>query len=140
MGYSVPENVVNTIGVPQRVVNVVQTALLAVLILHPIAASFSFLAFISSIFLASHALAIFSLILSIITAVLSSVVLAIDLALVIVAQHEVKNLRDFHFKVSFGNGVWMILTAVVLVWGAVITLSARSCYCMGVDRYALERP
>ncbi|KAF9529795.1 hypothetical protein CPB83DRAFT_852198 [Crepidotus variabilis] len=135
LGYDVPEYLTNIVGISQDVVKAVEKALLVVLVLHPIAAGISLLAFMTSAFLGSHAFAIFSLILTIITALLTSVVLAIDLALVIVAQNQVKNLQNFHFAVQFGNGVWMILTAVVLVWGAVITLSARACYCMGVRRH-----
>lgn len=67
---------------------------------------------------------------------MSSIVLAIDIALVVVADSKVKNMGDLRVKVSFGNAVWMILVAVALTWGAVISLSARACYCLGVRRYA----
>lgn len=136
MGYDVPQSLTDIMGISREVVQVVQHALLAVLILHPITAGFATASFITSLFLASHAFAIFSLVLTIITAILSSILFAIDLALVIVARNRVKTLQGIHLDVWFGNGVWLILVSVILTWAAVITLSARACLCMGVRRWA----
>lgn len=135
LGYDIPDYISDIAGVPRQIVQVVQHALLAVLVLHPIAAGFATVSFLSSVFLASHAFSIFSLILAIITAILTSVVFAIDVSLVAIAEDQVDDLSNFHFDVLFGNGVWMVLVAVAFSWAAVISLSARACYCLGVRRY-----
>jgi lysylphosphatidylglycerol synthetase-like protein (DUF2156 family) len=135
LGYDVPEYFSAALKVSQSLVQAVEKGLLAILILHPIAAGLATASFLTSLFLASHAFSIFSLILTIITAVLSSVLFVIDLVLVLVANANVKNLRDLKVSVSFGNAVWLILVAVVFCWAAVITLSARACFCMGVRKH-----
>jgi len=136
LGYDVPDQFAEAIKVSPAIIQVVQKGLIAILILHPIAAGLATLSFISSLFLTSHAFSIVSLIITIVTALVSSIVLAVDIALVVVADSRVENLGDLRVNVSFGNAVWMILVAVALTWGAVISLSARACYCLGVRRYA----
>jgi len=132
LGYTVPDYFSAAIGISPEIIQVVEVGVIAILVLHPITAGLSTLSFLTSLFLASHAFSIFSLILTIITAVLSSLLLAIDIALVAIAQAKVKTLTTIHVDVAFGNAVWMVLVAVVFSWGGVITLSARACYCMGV--------
>lgn len=86
-------------------------------------------------FLASHSFTIASLVFAIITALLSTIVFAIDLAVVIVVKNQLPNLgSSIKLAADFGNGVWMVLTAVILTWAAVILLSARACYCCGIRR------
>ena len=45
---------------------------------------------------------------ALLTALVSSVTLAADLALIIVAKSKVKDLTIAQFEVNFGNGVWMV--------------------------------
>jgi len=132
LGYEVPEDILALTDISPDIVNDVLQVLLVVLILHPIAAGLSFITLISSLFLASHSLSILSLVLAIITALVSSVVSAIDLALVIVAKSKVTTVEPLQFAIQWGNAPWMGLAAVILTWLAVITLSARACYCFGV--------
>ncbi|CAA7258977.1 unnamed protein product [Cyclocybe aegerita] len=139
LGYDVPEYISDAVGIDHQIVETVEQALLFVLVLHPIAAGLTLFSFIFSLFLYSHAFSIFTLILTLVTALVSSVVLGIDLALVIVAKNQVENLEAFSFEVVFGNGVWMILAAVIFVWLAVMLLSARACYCLGVHPYPGEK-
>jgi hypothetical protein len=105
-----------------------------VLVLHPIAAGLVFLAAFASLFLGSHAFSIFVLVLTIIAAILATVVLGVDLALVLTAKNQLADLNRFDVEIVFGNGIWMMVVAVALVWLAVILLSARACYCCGVRR------
>ena len=121
-------------GVSPETVTVIEDALIVVLVLHPVVAGLAFLSVISSLFLASHAFSIFTLILTIITALVASVSMAIDLALVLVARNRLSTLGTFSIAIEFGNGVWMIVTGVILTWIAVVLLSARACYCLGVRR------
>jgi hypothetical protein len=121
-------------GISPTLAQAVEKGLLVILVLHPIAGGLATLGFIWSLFLASHPAAIFSLFIAIVTAIVASVVFAIDLALVIVARNEISSLPAFHLAVDWGNAVWMVLVAVVMTWLAVISLSARVCYCCGVRR------
>ncbi|KAF8963652.1 hypothetical protein BDZ97DRAFT_1819725 [Flammula alnicola] len=129
-----PDNVSAAVGLSSSIVTVVEEALIVVLVLHPIAAGLALLSLVLSLFLVSHAFSIFVLIVTIVNALVSSTALAIDLALVIVARNELATQQVFHFQVVFGNAIWMILGAVVGTWLAVITISARACYCFGVRR------
>lgn len=117
---------------PTSIVSAILTGLLVFLVLHLVAAGFAFVAFFSSLFLASHGLSILSLVLSIISALLTTAMFALDLALVIGAKDNVPAYTSNGFAVDFGNGVWMVLGAMICTWGAVILLSARLCHCCGV--------
>lgn len=112
-----------------------ETGLLLLLSLHLVAAGLSTTVFVLSLFLHSHVVAIIALIIAIVAAIVGSVVFAADLALVIVVKDNIDSLvSGVDFGVQFGNAVWMILTAMVMTWVAVVVLSARACYCCGVRR------
>ncbi|KDR75627.1 hypothetical protein GALMADRAFT_248189 [Galerina marginata CBS 339.88] len=140
LGYTVPSYVSADLGISQDIINVVQKALIAVLVLHPIVGGLSLLTLISSLFLASHAFSIFTLFLAVVTALAATVTFIVDLALVLVARAELNNIANIHFAVDFGPAVWMILVATIFTWLAVITLSARACYCLGVRRHPRDVP
>ncbi|KAG6864781.1 hypothetical protein C0991_007155 [Blastosporella zonata] len=135
LGYNIPQNLTDLAGVSPTIVQAVEEGLLVVLVLHPIAAGFSFLAFLAACFLGSHAFAIFALILTVLTVIVTTTVLAIDLALVIIARNKIIPAIPYQIQVLFGPGIWMILTAFVLTWIALVFLSARVCYCCGVTRW-----
>jgi hypothetical protein len=111
---------------------VVLQALTVVLVLHPVVAGLSFVGMISSFWLASHGVHIFSLIITIANTILSSVVFAIDLAINIVARNEATTLTQFTLSFTWGNGVWMSLVGVILSWIGMILLSIPVCGCCGV--------
>ncbi|KAF9486059.1 hypothetical protein BDN70DRAFT_964529 [Pholiota conissans] len=131
LGYQVPDDLAAIVNIPPTVVSVVENTLIVVLVLHPIAAGLSSVALVLSIFFTSHGFSILILIVTILTALVSSVALAIDLALVIVAKNSLAKLDSLEFAITFGNGVWMILGAVIATWFAVLTLSMKACYCLG---------
>jgi hypothetical protein len=135
LGYNVSSFIdLSEAGISPTIVTVVEDALIVVLILHPISAGLAFLAVGSSLFLASHTFSIFTLILTIITALVASVSMAVDLALVLIARNRLPTLGTFSLAIDFGNGLWMVVTGVILTWIAVVLLSARACYCLGVRR------
>ncbi|KAF8911538.1 hypothetical protein CPB84DRAFT_1842039 [Gymnopilus junonius] len=141
LGYTVPSYVATDVGISPSLISIVQKAILTILILHPIVAGLSTIAFLFSLFLASHVFSIFALIFTIITSLVATVTFAADLALVLVARQELANINGTIFlSVDFGNGVWMILTATILQWFAVVALSARACYCLGVRRHPNDNP
>jgi hypothetical protein len=137
LGYTVPADVIALAplaGISTALVDILLHAVVVLLVLHPVAAGLSFWTFINSLFLGHHAVSIVALILSVVTALLSTIVFAIDLALVLIAKSKVKSITVGHFAVDWGNAVWMVLVATILTWVAVILLSARACYCCGVRR------
>ncbi|KAF7324289.1 hypothetical protein MSAN_02527600 [Mycena sanguinolenta] len=134
LGYTVPADIIALTGVSTSIVNAVLKSLLVILVLHVVAAVLSLVTLASSLFLASHKLSILSLVFAIITAIVSSVVFAIDVAIVVVAKQQVPTLaaNGLQFAIGWGNGPWLGLVAVILTWMAVIVLSMRACYCLGV--------
>ncbi|KAF7346261.1 hypothetical protein MSAN_01853300 [Mycena sanguinolenta] len=134
LGYTVPADIIALTGVSTSIVNAVLKSLLVILVLHVVAAILSLITLASSLFLASHKLSILSLVFAIITAIVSSVVFAIDVAIVVVAKQQVPTLaaNGLQFAIGWGNGPWLGLVAVILTWAAVIVLSMRACYCLGV--------
>ncbi|PPQ81041.1 hypothetical protein CVT24_007503, partial [Panaeolus cyanescens] len=135
LGYTVPAYLSTAIAVPQPIINALQHTLLLVLILHPITAALTLIAFFFSLFLASKAFSVFTLIWLVFTALVVSASVGIDVALVLVAKREVDKLQNFDFEIVFGNAVWMAVGGLVLVWLAVVVVSARACYCCGVHPY-----
>ncbi|KAH0829097.1 hypothetical protein J3R83DRAFT_2563 [Lanmaoa asiatica] len=141
LGYTIPTTFLNDVGLSTSLASVAETALLVILSLHLVSAGLSTVVFLLSLFLHSHAVAIIALIIAIVTAIVGSVVFAVDVALVISVQNNINSLfSGADFSVQFGNGVWMILTAMVLTWVAVVMLSARACYCCGVRRPKASPP
>jgi len=137
LGYTIPQDVLTQVskaGASPDTVGILLHALVVLLVLHPVAASLSFITFINSLFLGHHVVSIIALIFSILTALVSTLTAAIDLAVVIVAEDHVKNLTVGNFNVTWGNGIWMVLVAAILTWIAAVLLSARACYCCGVRR------
>lgn len=116
-------------------------ALTVLLVLHPVVAGLSMLGMFTSLWIASHPMLIFSLIVTIINVILSTVVLAVDIALVVVAKNEVSQLTQYNLTVSFGNAVWIVLVGAIMSWVGLILLSVPVCGCCGVGRkyYAWEQ-
>ncbi|KAF5386221.1 hypothetical protein D9615_002313 [Tricholomella constricta] len=135
LGYDIALDLTTLAGVSPLLIQAVQQSLLVVLVLHPIAAGFSFIGFVFSFFLGPHGIAIFTLMIAIIAGIVGSVVLAIDLALVIIVRNKIIDEIPYHFEVLFGPGTWMVLAAVAMTWLAVLFLSARACYCCGVRKH-----
>ncbi|KAG6857741.1 hypothetical protein H0H87_004157 [Tephrocybe sp. NHM501043] len=120
LSYDIPQNPTDLAGISPSIVQAVEQGLLVVLVLHPIAAGFSFLGFITSCFLGPHGIAIFALVVTILTAIAATVVLAIDLALVIIARNNIIDEIPYSLEVVFGPGIWLVLAAVAMTWLAVI--------------------
>ncbi|THH12529.1 hypothetical protein EW146_g7613 [Bondarzewia mesenterica] len=127
LGYTISPDILALIG-NANLLTVILKGLTVLLVLHPVAAGLAFLTFfliLCTCCISPFVLWILSLLVGIVTAIVSSVVLAADLALVIVARSKVKDVTLGTFTVSFGNGVWMMVAAVALIWLCVILLSVR---------------
>jgi hypothetical protein len=117
--------------------NLILKALTILLVLHPIAAGLAFLTIlpvIASCCVFHPAPWIISLVLSVATAIMSTVVFAADLALVIVARHKLKTQHTVNITIGFGNGVWIVLVSTLFTYVAMFLLAARVCYCCGFGR------
>lgn len=135
LGYTIPTTFLSDVGLSAELADVAETGLLVLLSLHLVAAGLSTVILVLSLFLHSHAVAIIALIIAIVAAIIGSVVFAADVALVIEVKNNIDSLfSGADFSVQFGNAVWMILTAMILTWAAVVVLSVRACYCCGVRR------
>lgn len=134
IGYTVPSNLISLTGLSPVIIQVVLQGLFVVLVLHPISAGLSFITFINSLFLGSHAVSISALFFAIVTALLSTTVFVIDLVIVLVAKSRIGDIKVAHLAIDFGNAIWMVLVAVIATWTAVVLLSARACYCCGIRR------
>ncbi|KAI6152488.1 hypothetical protein BKA82DRAFT_4111644 [Pisolithus tinctorius] len=126
LGYTIPSDILSLVGLSQSVATIAEKSLLVLLVLHLVSAALSTIVFVLSLYLHSHAVAIIALITAIVTALVSSFVFAVDVS------HIDSLFLDANFSVEFGNGVWMVLVAVVMTWIAIVILSARACYCLGV--------
>ncbi|KAJ4483575.1 hypothetical protein J3R30DRAFT_3328311 [Lentinula aciculospora] len=135
LGYQnvIPSVILSEIGLSQALLDAALKGLLAVLIIHIIAAGFSLAALFASLFLASRGMTILSLVLAVITAILSTVVFAVDAVVAEVAKAKIPALTA-DLSVGVGNAVWMVLGALVASWLGVIFISARACFCCGVRR------
>ena len=80
---------------------------------------------------------VFSLVITIISAILSTVVFGIDVAIVNAARIGVKEYlgESTNISILYGREVWMSLVAVILLWIAVVSHSLVSCYCCGRVRW-----
>ncbi|CAL1711370.1 unnamed protein product [Somion occarium] len=134
LGYNIPQDLLALTGHPE-LADTVLKGLTVLLILHPVCAGLAFIGMFTSLFLASHCMSILSLLITIVTAIVSSVVLAADLALTIVAKDRVSDLTSGIVTVGWGNGVWMVVAAVACTWMSVILLSAVACRCCGYRKY-----
>ncbi|KAI0254435.1 actin cortical patch SUR7/pH-response regulator pali [Lactifluus subvellereus] len=137
LGYTIDPEIIRAVTNEPDLANLILKSITVLLVLHPIAAGLAFLTLlpvIASCCVFHAAPWNFSLVLSVATAIVSSIVFAADLALVIVARHKLKNDSAFNVTLSFGNGVWMVLVGMLFTWVAMILLSARICGCCGLGR------
>ena len=134
LGYTIPQDILNLSGYPPQLTDAVEKSLTALLVMHPVTAGLALVTLFFSLFLRSECMTVFTLIVGIITAVAGSLVLAADLAIVIVANHKLHQELGNVLVVSFEDGIWMIVAAVALSWLAVILLSAIACRCCGIRR------
>jgi SUR7/PalI family len=134
LGYTIDPEIIRAVTNEPGLANLILKTITVLLISHPIAAGLAFLTLlpvVASCCVYHPAPWIISLVLSIMSGLMSSIVFAADLALVIVARHQLKRDSAVNITIRFGNGVWMVLVGMVFTWIAMILLSARVCNCCG---------
>ncbi|OSX61580.1 hypothetical protein POSPLADRAFT_1040120 [Postia placenta MAD-698-R-SB12] len=137
LGYTIPQEILDIVGY-QSLIEAVIEGLTVLLVLHPVCAALALVSAFTSLFLESHAAAIISLIIAVLTIILGCLVFAADLALVIVGRIKVPALTAFMYKVNWGPGVWMILAAVICLWSGMVLLSVVVCQCCGVGKEYID--
>jgi len=141
LGYTIDPTFLAVVTNEPDLANLILKALTILLILHPIAACLAFITaipVIASCCVYHRATWIISLVLSVPTAIVSTIVFAADLALVIVARHKLKQQHKVNITISFGNGVWIVLVGMLFTWAALVLLSARACGCCGFGRNEMD--
>ncbi|KAL1746637.1 hypothetical protein HDZ31DRAFT_81026 [Schizophyllum fasciatum] len=132
LGYEVPTPLSDALGISTSLTEIVLRGLLVVLVLHPITCAFTFLALICALFLASHALSVLALVLSVFGALVGTTSFAFDIAIAANVKVQLDDLTEVNAAAYYGSAVWMVLVSIILTWAAVVLLSARACYCLGV--------
>lgn len=135
LGYTVPTSILSVVGLSSKLANVAETTLLTILVLHLVSAALSTVAFVLSLLHRSHLITTITFLVAIITAIVSTIAFAANVALVFGVKDNIDSLfPGTDFVVTFGNGLWMVLAAVVLAWIAIIILSAQRYYRCVVSR------
>jgi hypothetical protein len=137
LGYTIDPTYIKGVTDQPDLANLILKALTILLVLHPIAAGLAFLTalpVIVSHFVFHRAPWIISLILSIATAIISTIVFGADLALTLVARHKLSEQHTVNVTIEFGNAVWIVLVSMLFTWAALVLLSARLCGCFGFER------
>ncbi|TDL18064.1 hypothetical protein BD410DRAFT_690383, partial [Rickenella mellea] len=129
LGYDISDAFIREIGSP-GVLHAALKALSAVIILHVICCALTFFAFLSSIFVHIHALAVCACIISIVDAIFTTVICAIDIAIAAVVKSKGPSLSKNLFVGGFGPAVEMTIVATVLQWSSVILLCMVICSCL----------
>ncbi|KZT68218.1 pali-domain-containing protein [Daedalea quercina L-15889] len=137
LGYDLNQNILTEIGASALHLNTstISKATSAVLVLHPIATGFAFLALVSSLFAIhrrtgnglSRGASLITLITGSLAALLTTVVFLIDVIFVAVIRHRVRSESDGEFTLNWGNAVWMALGATIALWIALVGVSADIC-------------
>jgi len=138
LGYTIDPRFIAVVTSEPELANLILKALTILLVLHPIAAGLAFLTLIpviASCCVFHTAPWIISLVLSVATAIMSTIVFAADFALVLVARHKLREQHTVNVTISFGNGVWIVVISTFFTWVALILLAARVCHCCGLGRY-----
>jgi hypothetical protein len=137
LGYNLPPTIIAQavqFGINQSIIDLLKHTLVIVLALHPVLAGLCFIAFINALFLGSRAISILALIFSVITALLSTILFAVDMIIVTTVRKPLTNSFLGTFGVTRGNGLSMMIVAAIMTWMATVLLFARACYCCGVRR------
>lgn len=143
LGYTIDPTFIAGVTNEPDLASLILKALTILLVLHPIAAGLAFLTVLpiaASCCVFHRAPWIISLVLSIATAIMSTIVFAADLALVLVARHKLREQNTFNVTVDFGNGIWIVLVSMLFTWVALFLLSARVCGCCRFGRYYFFPP
>lgn len=136
LGYSVDDAVLQLTG-QVGLAKIALTALMGVLVLHPIACGLAFISLLASLITTWNpirSLNVISLISVILAAVSTTIVFVIDVILIPIARTKVEEATKGSLTVSFGNAAWMTLAAAVVLWFGVIGASAIACGCCGCGK------
>ena len=130
LGYTIPDAIAELTGFP-AIVDDVARALTVLLILHIVAAALAFVVEVTSLFLESHGMCIFSLVVAVLAAILGTAVFAADIAIVLIAQIKISALSEYTYAVTWGPAVWISLAGLVVLLVGMVLLCVVVCSCCG---------
>ncbi|KAF8514638.1 actin cortical patch SUR7/pH-response regulator pali [Hysterangium stoloniferum] len=134
LGYDIDPAVLALTGQAALAGRVVQI-LTGILVLHPIACGLSLIALLLAIGgIWKRWSSILGLITAIVSALLTTIVLVIDYVLIGEVRSNVGPLSGLDVEVSYGNCVWLVLVAAILLWVGIVFESMRVCNCCGFGR------
>jgi len=112
--------------------SLVSKGVIAVLVLHPIACGLCFLALLTSLVMLrptriSRGASICTLLVGLLATVVTTAVFLIDVIVVAVVRHKIKNETDGDVTLNWGNAVWMTLGATIAMWLALVGACAGIC-------------
>lgn len=123
LGFTFDQTLANALHV-SGFENLISRTLTAVLVLNPIACGLTFLALIVSLGAVrsgssgtSRVASLFALSASILAGLVTSIVF-IDIGLVATVRSKVKNDTSGDLQLNWGNAVWMVLGATLLIWAS----------------------
>jgi len=125
LGYTFDNSVATALHV-SGLENAISRTLTAVLVLHPIACGFTFLALVASLFIvrqyhgASRLASLLTLGTGLIAALLTTVVFLIDVILVAIVRDHVNHSAHGDLNFNWGNAVWMALGAAIALWASLV--------------------
>ncbi|KAF7304794.1 hypothetical protein MKEN_01193500 [Mycena kentingensis (nom. inval.)] len=133
LGYTFDSTVAKALNV-DGLENSISKSLTAVLALHPVVVVLSFIALVCSLFMyrrgangTSRLPSLFTFTATLVTAIFATIVTLIDIILVAVVRHKVRDATESHLSLSWGNGPWMALAATILIWIALIASATGVC-------------
>jgi len=137
VGYTLSPAIPSALGLSTSLYDIVTEVFTGFLIIHPIIAGLTLITLVPEVFLYSRRARITSLVFNIISAILSTLVTAVDLAIIIVARSKLQSVLaevgasslGLGFAILFGTAPWLSLVAVICLWGAVVTGSIVVCSC-----------
>jgi hypothetical protein len=106
--------------------NLIDHGLTVVLVLHPIACGLALLTLLLSLLMArptsgtTRFSALMTTLAALISAILTTVIFIIDVVLVAVVNKRVKDETHGAVGLGWGNGVWMVLGAMIALWLALL--------------------
>ncbi|KAG8837946.1 hypothetical protein FRC20_006551, partial [Serendipita sp. 405] len=129
VGYTLNPAILSTLGLSATLYDIIIQGLVSVLLIHPVVATMTLVTMVPSVLLFSHSARIVTLVLNVFSAILSTVVSALDIAIILVAKTQIIRAQELYdmeenlglkFRLSFGNAPWLGLVATVVLWAAVV--------------------
>jgi len=142
VGYKIDSVILELVN-DNQIANILLDSVTYVLIIHPIACGLTLLIMIPAMlqmFMPPMPgyVEICTLLISIVPALVTTAVFAVDIVLVVVARQRINALTGGSLFILWGPAVWMTCAAMICLWIGVVGLSAYACGCCGLSDARIE--